>query len=57
MFLLVWALHVMAGRRGKIQPVDLLQLVNDRNRGLVEGDPLLECVQHDALKEVTEREI
>lgn len=47
----------MAVPRCERQPVHLLEPVNDRERGVVEGHLLLERVQHNALEEVTEGEI
>jgi len=48
--LLVGAVQVVAVVGGQVEPVDLFELLDDLDGGVVEGGLVLEGVQHDALQ-------
>ena len=47
----------MTGAGVEVETVELLQFLNAFERGLAEGSLAVEGVQHDALQEITERQI
>ena len=55
--LLVGAVEVVAVAGGQVESVDLPEPLDDLHGGIVERRLLLEGVQHDALKQVAQRQV
>lgn len=50
-------MQLVAVAGGQVESVDLLELLDDLDGGVVEGGLVLEGVQHDALQQVTEGQV